>query len=317
MEWLNKIYFAPLVFKFKAKEEFILPSYKGITFRGGFGYTLKKSSCALKNIDDCKECLLRSSCVYAYVFETPRPEDSKIMRKYEHVPHPFVLTPPLEEKRIIKQGEYLFLELVLIGRAVSYFPYFIVVLKELGEKGLGSKQGRYELESVFCEEKEIFTKDSKEIIQPKTIGLKDIVEKDKAAKKIEFCLLTPLKLQRQGELIQEDLTFQDIFRSLLRRISLLAYFHCGVSEEELQKVDFRGLIEKASTIEKLAEDLNWFQLTRFSSRQKRRIPVGGLQGKVVFQGDFGDFWDFLKLGEYLHVGKNTSFGLGKYRVILN
>ena len=46
----------------------VLPGYKGSTFRGVFGYSLKKVVCALKR-QDCGDCLLREKCLYPFVFE--------------------------------------------------------------------------------------------------------------------------------------------------------------------------------------------------------------------------------------------------------
>ncbi|MDI7261613.1 MAG: CRISPR system precrRNA processing endoribonuclease RAMP protein Cas6, partial [Thermodesulfobacteriota bacterium] len=34
-----------------------------------------------------------------------------------------------------------------------------------------------------------------------------------------------------------------------------------------------------------------------------------------FEGDFEPFMPFLLLGEFIHVGKGTSFGLGKYEIM--
>src|SRR3989304_876920 len=75
-----------------------LPAYKGSTLRGGFGNAFKKVVCAIKN-KDCDECMLKAKCIYSYVFETPPSENSEILRKYEKAPHPFIIEPPLEQKR--------------------------------------------------------------------------------------------------------------------------------------------------------------------------------------------------------------------------
>ncbi len=312
MEWLKKIYFLPLLFKFKAEEEVLLPAYKGATFRGGFGYTFKKSVCALKSVADCKDCLLSSNCAYAYVFETPRPKDAQIMRKYEHVPHPFVLCPTLSRHRLVKAGECLEVEMVLIGKAIEYLPYFILVMDELGKAGLGKHRGKCTLQGVSVLGKEVFNYEEAKIKKVTPLSLQDLkeVKSDKIDLSLNF--VTPLKLQRNSKIIRENLTFQDIFRSLLRRISLLAYFHCKVKEDELEVEKFSDLITKSQEIKVIEDKTIWVNLSRFSTRQKQKIPIGGLVGKISFTGDISSFWPFLVLGEYLHVGKNTSVGLGKY-----
>jgi len=45
------------------------------------------------------------------------------------------------------------------------------------------------------------------------------------------------------------------------------------------------------------------------------MMMGGFIGLVTFQGNFKEFLPFVNLGEYIHVGKGTSFGLGKYEII--
>jgi hypothetical protein len=82
----------------------ILPPYKGSTLRGGFGNAFKKVVCALKE-KDCPDCILKERCVYSYVFETPPPTDTKVMRKYLSVPHPFIIEPPPERKMGYKPGD--------------------------------------------------------------------------------------------------------------------------------------------------------------------------------------------------------------------
>lgn len=64
----------------------------------------------------------------------------------------------------------------------------------------------------------------------------------------------------------------------------------------------------------LLSELHWQHPERYSSRQQSRIKLGGFVGKMSFGGDLGRFMPLLKLGEYLQVGKGTSFGLGKYKI---
>jgi len=127
----------------------ILPSYKGSTLRGGFGYALKRVVCAIRD-KECPDCLLKEKCVYSYVFETPPPSDTKIMRKYKSAPHPFVIEPSPERQRVYKSGDEIHFGLILIGRAIDYLPYFIYTFDELGRIGIG--KGTAELAASFAAE---------------------------------------------------------------------------------------------------------------------------------------------------------------------
>jgi len=58
----------------------------------------------------------------------------------------------------------------------------------------------------------------------------------------------------------------------------------------------------------------WYDWERYSSRQDRRMKLGGFVGEITYLGDLKDFLPFLLLGSYIHVGKGATFGLGKYRI---
>ena len=40
--------------------------------------------------------------------------------------------------------------------------------------------------------------------------------------------------------------------------------------------------------------------------------LGGVVGQITYCGNLQEFLPLRRLGEYIHVGKGTSFGLGKY-----
>jgi len=61
--------------------------------------------------------------------------------------------------------------------------------------------------------------------------------------------------------------------------------------------------------------LYWQDWERYSSRQQTRMKFGGWVGEIIYQGDFQRFLPLLRLGEHIHVGKVTTFGLGKYRIV--
>ncbi|NWF53680.1 MAG: CRISPR system precrRNA processing endoribonuclease RAMP protein Cas6 [Syntrophaceae bacterium] len=313
---------ARFLFDLQAITPIRVPEYKGATFRGGFGYAFRKVVCALKN-KECRDCLLKEKCIYSYVFETPPPSDTRIMRKYPAAPHPFVLCPPLEDDRIYEPGEFFRFHLTLIGKAIDYLPYFIYSIEELGKMGLGRGKGNFSLEEVRVVQSEGASEEKgseqsiysgKEKILRPGFQYSNLSIKPSAlpasGSPIHFLFLTPTRLKFREELTSE-LSFHVFFRSLLRRIFLLSYFHCGKPLE----VNFRGLIKEAESVQTLKDNLYWRDWERYSTRQENRMKLGGFMGRIAFSGDLKPFWPYLILGELVHVGKGSSFGLGKYEIL--
>jgi CRISPR-associated endoribonuclease Cas6 len=304
-------------FCIQATDRLSLPEYKGSAFRGGFGHAFKKVVCALRN-KECRDCLLREKCIYSYIFETPPPADSRFMRKYPAAPHPFVLCPPLEDDRIYDPGEILAFQLTLIGKAMDYLPYFVYTFEELGQMGIGKGRGKFRVEEVkafpFAKGKsgKIIYSGSEQILHKteEDLWTQQISPPPIFPDVLRLSFLTPARL-KFGEDLVNTLDFHVLFRNLIRRISLLSYFHCGYQLE----ADFRQLIHEAAGIRTKNSTLRWYDWERYSGRQQERMKLGGLIGEITYTGELSPFFPYLQLGELIHVGKGTSFGLGKYEIL--
>ncbi|MFN3480860.1 MAG: CRISPR system precrRNA processing endoribonuclease RAMP protein Cas6 [Thermodesulfovibrionales bacterium] len=315
-------------FTIEAVEELHLPYYKGSTFRGGFGNMFRRVVCALRR-QDCTDCMLKSRCIYAYVFETPPHDGADIMNmhKYEKVPHPFVIEPPeinsklkFQDLKIISPGRRIDFNLILIGRATDYLPYFIYTFDELGKNGIGKGRGRYRLIEVNSGSmllrhlsEPIYHEATKTIKKTDTdvIDIPDDFRPVDSYTTITLHLITPLRIKYNRDLVV-TLEFHILIRNLLRRLGLIYYFHCG-NQEPLW--NHRDIIKHAETIKIRDTNLKWFDWERYSSRQDSRMKLGGLTGKITYEGNLEPFLPIIKAGEILHAGKNTSFGLGKYKII--
>ncbi|MEW6617931.1 MAG: CRISPR system precrRNA processing endoribonuclease RAMP protein Cas6 [bacterium] len=307
------IHIASVMLNLKALEPIILPSYKGSTLRGGFGTAFKRVVCAIKD-KECPDCLLKEKCVYSYIFETPPPKDTKIMRKYTSAPHPFVIEPP-EEKRIgYKPGDEINFSLILIGKAIDYLPYFIYTFQELGKIGIGKDRGKFELEQVACDGETIYDSKDKTLksITPSTLSVGfDNTYDPFTLETLTLNFLTPTRILYDNHLTIE-LNFEILLRQLLRRISLLYYFHCNGDPSEW---DFRRIIYKSKQVKTIKRMLDWYDWERYSARQDTRMKLGGFVGEITFEGNIEPFIPLIKAGEVLHIGKGTSFGLGRYKVV--
>lgn len=305
----------------EARDRLRLPPYKGSVLRGGFGHVFRKVACIARG-GECPPCVLKAVCPYAYIFETPPPSDSLILRKYPHAPHPFVIEPPLDAATIYEPGTSLTFGLVLIGKAIDYLPYFVYAFDQLGRIGLGMDRGTFRLAEVRGEAgsgeagawRPIYSGDRKILSNGFLVHTgRDVVnahEHDHSfSKEVTLQLLTPMRL-RFDEALVNHLDFHVLIRNLLRRLSALSYFHCGHQLD----LDFRGLIARAEQITTEKTELHWADWHRYSNRQKRKIQMGGLIGQVTYSGPLAEFLPLLRLGELVHIGKGTVFGLGKYHM---
>lgn len=311
---LTHFKFSKFKFILQAEEDIALPEYKGAVFRGGFGYAFRKVVCIQRANNECAKCMVQNSCVYSYIFETPLPDDAEVLKLYKTVPHPFVIEPPESDYRIIRKGDNTEFNILLIGKAINYLPYFIFTFSELGKTGIGRNRSKFTLIEVLnqkiCGSGTSIYNNRNQILENKyTVISGAELTNIKTGNEIELKLITPLRLKFDGK-ITSSIKFHIILRNLLRRISTLLIFHCGKQLD----CDFKSLIEESKNIETTKNTLKWYDWERFSTRQKQKMNLGGVTGSITFAGNLQPFLQLLKVGEFLHVGKGTSFGLGKYEI---
>ncbi len=282
--------------------EAVLPPFKGSTFRGAFGTALKRIVCALRR-QECPDCLLNSRCVYAFFFESPPP-------------HPFVVEPPLITKTHFLPGEAFDFNLLLFGRATEYVPYCIYAFDQMGQTGIGKRvNGRragFVLkevrsgpggETIYSSEDQRLQRVnfSSEITLPEPPG-GDI-------RQITVRMETPLRVKQENQLTAH-LPFHTLIRAALRRVSSL-FTHYGSGEPDL---DYKGLVRRAQAVEIVESDLRWLDWERYSNRQEMKMLMGGMIGSVTYAGDLREFLPVLRICEEVHLGKQTTFGLGKITI---
>ncbi|CCO07696.1 CRISPR system precrRNA processing endoribonuclease RAMP protein Cas6 [Desulforamulus hydrothermalis] len=294
----------------------VLPPYKGSTLRGGFGSAFQRIACAQRN-NICKNCLLKTSCPYVYIFETTPAPGGQALRNYESIPRPFILEPPLDTKTHYAAGEQLTFNLILVGKAIEYLPYFIVSFKELGRYGMGKGRKEFALQEIrtvnpLTGQTEAIYAEPDYLIKPhkfEITGADFKATEFSRSGKLTINYKTMTRLKFADEYV-ERIEFHILIRNLLRRISSLAYFHHNWEIE----ADFASLIEKASKVKIIQDNTRWVDWERYSSRQDSRINLGGVVGEVTYQGDIEEFLPLILLGQYIHVGKAAVFGMGWYEV---
>jgi hypothetical protein len=125
-------------------------------------------------------------------------------------------------------------------------------------------------------------------------------------------LQTPLRLRLQQHLIRaEELTPLRFLEAVERRAAILSKLHADARPSG----EARGAARWTERVRELHRNLRWQDWERYSNRQLRKVPMGGLVGEWEWEVEEDwSGWESLWLGQWLHVGKGTSMGLGQYRI---
>jgi hypothetical protein len=304
-----------------AEDPLHLPAYKGTTLRGGFGITFRRLVCYQPQMPTCEECLLRYTCPYPRLFDPFPPPDAEVLSNLKDITLPLVIEPPLSHKREYAPGDELVFHIVLVGEAINYLSYLALSFQELGRKGLGSSRGRFKLACLEAlhpftgETATIYEAQQPGVIRsvPLPITYAQCAERAASLKQnlVHLRFLTPARLKDKGKLVHSNNPdFHVIWRTLMRRVSSLSYFYCGARWE----TDYRQLAKASREVTLDDSNARWHARKRYSSRQEQRIPISGVIGELTYTGDLQPFLPVLVLGQFLHVGKGTVFGNGRYEI---
>ncbi len=313
----NQLNFTIQKITFLAEEPLLVPEYKGSMIRGALGHALKKVSCALKKFN-CPECPILEKCAYSVCFETPIPKSSEIMKKYPKAPHPYILEPPLETKDRYEPGEKFECLLTLVGKSKEFLSHFTFALNVMAEEGFGKGRGKSKLISLDYLNHDgswvplYFSETNEFLGEPHAFSINDIQnrkEQFNTCQQLEIQYTTPTRLVVDGNLHSKG-EIPDILPGLLRRLTLLQYFFCGGYLEK----DVVSLIEMSKKLQFIYSDFQWQDWVRYSSRQDRKVIMGGFIGSIRYEQVPPEILEILCWGEYLHIGKGTVFGLGKYKL---
>ena len=297
---------ARLHFTARAEGPLQLPPYAGSMLRGAFGHALLALS-PLPHTDG-QPCALHASCPYCQLFAAP-PLPGHSLQKFSHMPQPYVIEPPIGGAQQLQAGQTFAFGLVLIGNALGLLPTVLQAWQRALRTGLGRGLTPCTLVDIQDENGTqrllsghgVLSKTPPLLPAARVLGQQTTLH-----------FHTPLRLQVQGKPVRaEKLTARDLLIALARRHQLLLDVPLG---GQAPQHDFATLSTQAAEIQLVPHNLRWFDWGRYSQRQQQEMQFGGLLGSVQLSGDLAPFAHLLHLGQWLHVGKNASFGLGGYRL---
>lgn len=298
--------------EFQVERPLALPDFAGSTLRGVFGHALRDLACAT-GLPECRSCPLWRRCAYPAVFETPPPLNTR--RVYSDIPQPYVVEPPTSSATApLRPGEMFSFAIVLIGPALGHLPLVLLAWQRALAAGVGAgNRGSARLLRVWLDG------DATVPVLPSPVGHirphraeVSCAPGQTAVSDAVIELITPLRIKRNGHEIRphEPFTPADFLGALVRRIADL----CDLQLGRPAGFDFSALRKAAEAVQGDSA-VRWHEAERWSNRQGRATPMGGLVGHIGLHGDLQAFWPLLHLGQWLHVGGKATLGLGAYRVL--
>ncbi len=322
----DNLTFAELEASFLVKETLELPSYPGSTIRGCLGWALREVSYG--STQSCPSCPNRSYCrycdLYTYMFETPsdHPFVSKNLhfQQYElkAYPQPIIIYPPMGG--VYLEGDLLTFKITVVGFAINFLPFLCCGLRLMETSRISGGVRKIELHGIrdclgelMLPGKNKIEKNTGKGMIPRTVDMDYFQRQAEAyinttSLKVNF--LTPFRFQYKNR-IGKELSFYVFMKNLLRRITLLS-IHSPLAV----RINYSELLKRAESVCLISSHTTeWYDWGRYSSKQRAKMRLGGLVGEIVFSGDLGMFMPYIMMGQYLHVGKGGSFGLGKYVIV--
>jgi hypothetical protein len=307
-----------------------LRRYTGASLRGALCEALLHNFCAMPHEQTCAGCSLVQSCpVSALVAplrdEAPRGRD---------VVRPFTVQPPITHAEQFGPNEGFSFGLTLFGCRLELFPYVVMGLQVMGQRGIGRRVAENNhLRGQFCIERiqavnpltgevqPVQQADSSQVQVPAVpITWADAEQRAAGlpADRLTLRLLTPLRLtykdQRTGKKhIAKQPDLPVLVARLIERHDSLCREYGG---QGFSRTSYLALKAAAEQVELMDQQITWVDLMSHSARLGRRTPIGGLVGTATYRGDLRPLLPLLVWGTVLQVGKDTTKGNGMYELVL-
>lgn len=280
---------------------------KGSALRGGMGEMLLRAHCIADR--NCDGCGFESECIVQRTMYSKFTNVPVSMHPGDSVGYIMLCT---DTRRRFAQGDQMDFILVLFGKNIVYFSQYLNAFHALGLSGLGRNQSRYRIVSVknlFGEQildgNNIYMQNYKWQRLGDYIGWrrKNLTEE---ADGYQIVFQTPVSMKYQGQFIS-DISAEALGKGLIRRLNILSAF------EELCSED-RKYEPETEFPEILSQQTEAAEVSRYSSRKDSHVKLRGIKGQMRLGKISQEWMDALLAGEIVQLGRNTSFGFGKYIV---
>lgn len=287
---LFNIEYLPLKVTLAFQERAELPPFLGSALRGAIGQALYRTD----------------QEAYAFLYAKGKNSEGK-----QDIAKPYMVIPPdiSIENRVVEAGEELSFEIVLFGSAEKYVDALTKALRRSSKYGLGARRYGFELCRISNGGKQRIHWQEYLFYEAGASGGKKSGQKLSCVTGAIIRLCTPLRIRRGGQLL-ESISFETLIRNIINRILRLTERYGGwIDIGEAEKIQ-----SLAAGVKTVRENLKIHHLQRYSNRVQDKMDFSGLMGEVEYEGDLTPFVSWLSAAQILHIGRNTTFGMGKIQV---
>ncbi len=337
MTILEQLPLARLHFDLEALESTDVAAYKGDMLRRALLWWLNAYWCPLPT--RCREgCCQPDTCMFGKlcepVVDPAWPAD--ILRLIGNSPPPAYALWDLQDRRKrFEAGMPWGFELVLIGpTALRQIPAIAAAVQDGAEQGMGREKLRSRIYGVSAIREDPLAGASAYILaeeKPQGDGIRltwngfslDDIRTDPAVisttgadrgapiRSLRLRFLGPVKIKERGDWVREP-RFGPIAEAVVRRLRILSVVHGG---GEWPREEYGPLLDLADGVRLDHHETAWVGYDRFS-QSSGKYDVDGFVGQAWYSSDadLRPLLPVLRLGQWLHIGKQYVLGCGRYNV---
>ena len=227
--------------------------------------------------------------IYEAIFAPKAKDAHPYCRRYREIPPPYIISVP-DRRRRVKKGGKLVAYLTLIGKAEDHFPGLLAQMEYLGGRGLGPSNIPMSLCGLHMKQLKM-----------------NPVPNDPFQVHIDY--RTPLVI-RNGEGGTTMPSFPLLVHRIAERCAVLAHFHGG-SDLITAFEDWIELAKKSQMVDAKLFRHTW---KRYSQRSGHHMAMTGWVGQMILKEVDKALIPLLWFGSCLHVGKGTTWGMGRYEL---
>ena len=288
-------------------EDSRVPKYKASALRGGMGEMLLRANCIRNR--QCEQCDFETECIVRRMMYSKMEIQPAFMSKGDSVGYVIECE---DYHDTFAAGEQMQFQMLLFGKTIVYFNQFLNAFYALGQQGYGKEHARYVIRSISNTTGQpiLFGNDIQmEHYQVKTVA--DYVDyrmeqmKKSFDGNLQLKFQSPLSIRIQGNLLEKFQT-EAVINALRRRMYILDCFE-GIASEQMEVA--------AGIPRELMQEYRSVRVKRYSNRKQEKMALYGIEGTLMLAEVKEEWLPLFFVGELIHIGKYTSFGFGRYRIL--